>query len=331
MNTKDYYLRLITSEYQNSTKFLSWLSELFQISIDIQDTIVAIDPAFDLDLAVGPQLDVLGQEIGLSRRLETTIYVSDVGFTWDDANLGWGVGIWIYADQTTLLDLPDDVYRQALKVKIADNYWDGSIPKMYELWESLFHGDLLIEIQNNLDMTMFVLIYGEVAVLMLADLFLNDQISIRPAGVDITYHINPTGHPYFAWGIVHLPMFAGWNEGYWSAGGYLDPFEIPEVEHNPPWLVLPFEGLAGTASLYDIAYNIGPTAGYGGGYQLDETVKFNGVASLKMGSVVAPGDPGFYDSFNGTDGQTDGWDFTPEESVTRTVSNCSIIDLMLPG
>jgi hypothetical protein len=327
MPTKEYYIGLITSQYQNSSKFIEWLGDLFQPVADIHTLLEVVDPAFELDVAVGPQLDVLGQEIGLSRRLETTIYVSDVGFTWDDPLLGWGVGVWIYAEQTTLLDLPDDVYRQALKVKIADNYWDGSIPQMYTMWEALFGDDLLIEIQNNLDMTMFVLIYGEVASLMLADLFLNDQISIRPAGVDITYHINPTGHPYFAWGIVHLPMFAGWSEGYWSAGGYLDPVEIPVVVHTPPWLVLTFESLGGDPSLYDQAYSIGPTAGYGGNYELEVSGGFESATCLRMGAVVLPPlEIVFYTSFDVDPEASTTWTEQAQDLTPDTNIGCEIDD-----
>jgi hypothetical protein len=333
--SKANYISLITSEYQNSTKLLTWLSDLFQPVQEVCTLLEGFDVAFDIDSAVGPQLDVVGAEVGLSRRLETVIYSSDVGFTWDDPDLGWGVGIWIYASSTTLLDLPDDIYRQALKVKIADNYWDGSIPHMYEMWESLFGDTLLIEIQNNLDMTMFVLIYGDIASYTLAHLFLNDQISIRPAGVDIGYHINPTGHPFFAWGIVHLPMFAGWDEGYWSAGGYLDPFEIEPVVEGPPWFVLPFEDLTGEPTLYDQRYSIGPTLGspsYGGNYELDETVYYSSPASLKMGSYIPEPPPSylFHLPFDGTDGDLT-WVETGLGMTPTSTSNCAIDNAQFHG
>ncbi len=223
---KEDYTALITSQYQNSTKFLDWLSSgTFQVAEDIASLLEGMDQKFDLDVAVGPQLDVVGDLAGLSRRLEVEIYESDVGFTWDDANLGWDCGIWVEGTSTVLLDLPDDVYRTCIKVQIAANYWNGSIDQAYEIWQNLFGSNPILAIQNRLNMTMDFMMYGDDSIAIISYLFSQEYISFRPAGVGCTYHVDTVTEPFFAWDFDEGDtfLFAGWDVGQWSAGGFLEP------------------------------------------------------------------------------------------------------------
>lgn len=223
---KEDYTALITSQYQNSTKFLDWLSSgILQVAEDAATLLEGMDASFDLDTAVGPQLDVVGELVGLSRRLEVEIYESDVGFTWDDEDLGWDCGIWISGTETVLLDLPDDVYRTCIKVQIAANYWDGSIDQAYEIWQNLFGSNPILAIQNRLNMTMDFMMYGDDSIAIISYLFSQEYISFRPAGVGCTYHVDTVTEPFFAWDFDEGDtfLFAGWDVGQWSAGGFLEP------------------------------------------------------------------------------------------------------------
>ncbi|MDT9702974.1 DUF2612 domain-containing protein, partial [Streptomyces sp. P17] len=47
---------------------------------------------FDLDLAVGPQLDAVGVRIGLSRFVPYPL--RGLFFSWGDPLRGWGEGVW---------------------------------------------------------------------------------------------------------------------------------------------------------------------------------------------------------------------------------------------
>ena len=67
-----YYLGLITSQYQNSPKFLTFLRTLLQKLADASTCANAMPAAFDLDSAVGVQLDTLGVIVGASRQLPFT-------------------------------------------------------------------------------------------------------------------------------------------------------------------------------------------------------------------------------------------------------------------
>lgn len=62
-----YYQSLVTSEYRNSVNMLAWLNANLQLFQDVSACLDAMLNAFDLDTAVGVQLDVLGAIIGASR------------------------------------------------------------------------------------------------------------------------------------------------------------------------------------------------------------------------------------------------------------------------
>ncbi len=182
-----YYLDLITSQYRQSTKFLAWLTAALEVLDNVSSTIDDIVNAFDLDNAVGVQLDVVGVLVGQGRT---------VNFVPSD---GSGPV------------LNDDNYRMVLRAKILKNHWKGTIPELVSAWEALFPGFLIV-INDNQDMTMLVTLAGDYTPL-LQELVTNGYIVPKPEGV----HIN------FAWG--HLPVFGydqqsdyldGYDVGWWA-------------------------------------------------------------------------------------------------------------------
>jgi hypothetical protein len=68
-NAIPYYLSLVPSQWRAAPKFLSWLAALLQPLVDVGICAAGLNAAFDIDTAVGSQLDVLGQFIGVSRTL----------------------------------------------------------------------------------------------------------------------------------------------------------------------------------------------------------------------------------------------------------------------
>lgn len=63
------YLELITSQYQNSPKYKKWVERLLAPYIDTQKLASTLYTYFDIDKAVGKQLDMLGEVIGVKRLL----------------------------------------------------------------------------------------------------------------------------------------------------------------------------------------------------------------------------------------------------------------------
>lgn len=157
----DYYVSLITSQYQNSNNFLLWLRAALQIFSDAMQCLCTVDASFDLDAAVGAQLDVLGLLVGASRT---------VGF--QPSN---GV--------SPVLD--DSTYRILLKAKIAQNQWDGQIPSLYTLWKQLFPGGTIV-LQDNQNMTATITLTGSFSSII-QDLIVNGYIIPRPETVQYNF------------------------------------------------------------------------------------------------------------------------------------------------
>lgn len=184
-----YYLQLLSSEYQApaSPKTRTFLLAMLQKFDDASQCLVTMDLAWDLDTAVGVQLDTLGQIAGVSRTLPFQ-------------PTGGGSPI-----------LGDSDYRILIKAQIAQNQWDGTIDSLQAIWQSLFPGGS-IEIVDHQDMTANIIMSGAFSSIVL-DMINNGMIVPRPEGVLYNY------------GTSNLPIFgfngdgvyiSGFDDGKWS-------------------------------------------------------------------------------------------------------------------
>lgn len=158
------YLDNITSQHRDKPKFINWLSSNLKSIDGTYLLLKAMDDNFDLDNAIGKQLDILGETIGRKRTL-----------TFQPLNGFSPV-------------LPDDYYRLILKAKVAMNNWDGTIPQMYEIWNGVFGNDhdLDLQLQDNQDMSFNAYIDGYVDQIQ-QDLIQHGYIVPKPEGVRINY------------------------------------------------------------------------------------------------------------------------------------------------
>lgn len=190
------YLRLFTSQYQGSTKFLAWMQGLIDKLNDAINTANLIAVAHDLDIASGVQLDTLGVIIGLARDIHEPI--TGLWFSWYDGSsptedLGWGEGSWMDPAESTgaMTTLADDAYRQLLKFKVIQNQWKGTMDELYHTWEIIFAGDNLdLKIEDNQDMSMTVTVTGHLIPATVQYILLGNYLPLKPAGVSITYVFN---------------------------------------------------------------------------------------------------------------------------------------------
>lgn len=135
--------------------------------IDISQTMTGMISAFDIDTAVGKQLDILGEWIGRKRRVSTPI--SGVYFSWDTEKLGWDQGVWQgpFDPDDGFLDLSDEVYRLVLKVKIAINHWNGQNDTLPDILDSALAGSgLRIAIVDNQDMSISIWILPDYSIVL---------------------------------------------------------------------------------------------------------------------------------------------------------------------
>jgi hypothetical protein len=184
------YIKLITSQYQNSSKFISWLTTPLQIAHDISVCADELPAAFDIDTAVGVQLDTIGIIIGQARTLS---------FQPSDGSSAY---------------LDDATYRKVLKLKTLTNYWDGTQDKIYSAWYAVFP-DIDLLITDNQDMTCDVIITGSLTQIVI-DMIHHDLIIPRPEGVEYNYSGTVGTLPLFAYD-MDTQYFKGYDEGYWDS------------------------------------------------------------------------------------------------------------------
>ena len=155
------YLGLVTSEHRNRPRFMATVAAVTDPLCGLQELLETMRAAFDVDSAVGGQLDRTGEWIGRSRHLR--LELDDVYFEWGREAVGWARGSWkgLYDPETGMVRLPDETYRLLLKAKIGANRWDGTVPGAYEVWESAFAdtGSLIL-MQDNQDMSVVIGLAG---------------------------------------------------------------------------------------------------------------------------------------------------------------------------
>jgi len=181
-----YYSNLLTSEYKNSTKFNLWINSVLGIATDISNCLQFITSAFDLDFAVGVQLDTLGVLVGVSR---TVPFQPSSGVS-------------------PILD--DTTYRLLIRATIANNQWNGTIGELYPIWSQLFPSGQII-ILDNQNMTATIIMTGTFSSII-QDLIRNDMIVPRPQAVQYTYEFGTL--PYFGFD-RNDGFIAGFDLGKW--------------------------------------------------------------------------------------------------------------------
>ena len=210
------YTGLNTSEHDDRPNFVSVVSAITAGGVDTRNLCNRFPIIFDLDQAVGEQLDTIGVWVGLSRNL--SIPLTDVYFSWDSTTLlGWESGSWKgpYDSTSGLIALPDDAYRQLIRAKIAANNWDGTIPGALAVYRSIFGGTQTVIIQDNQDMSMSLGFAGIAFTAIQLSLLVNGYIPLKPAGVRIDIiAVAPALGPLFAWDSVSS-VLAGWETGQW--------------------------------------------------------------------------------------------------------------------
>ena len=132
------YGELITSEHRDKPRFMATVRAFCEPLAALQEDAQAMLAAFDVDTAIGDQLDIIGQWVGISRAV--TIPMDVYFFSWDDSANGWDAGIWegIGEIKTSRYDLPDDMYRALIKAKIMANKWRGTIHELYGILHAAF-------------------------------------------------------------------------------------------------------------------------------------------------------------------------------------------------
>jgi len=193
MTDASQYTQLVTAEHADKPKFMAMVAAVTGCFAAAQNFSESMPDEFDLDDAVGAQLDILGLWIGISRRIK--VPVTNVYFSWDTAGVGWDQGVWLQNGDasSTISVLDDDTYRLVLRAKIGANNWNGSTIDAAPILSDIF-GDsgTYAQIYDNGDMSFNVYILGPKPSALKMALISGGYIPIKPAGVHINFGIGFT-------------------------------------------------------------------------------------------------------------------------------------------
>ncbi|PXV60875.1 Protein of unknown function [Dyella jiangningensis] len=211
------YTGLITSEHADKPKFSAMVAAVAQCFVDQQNALGGFIPAFDLDQAVGDQLDIIGLWVGVSRRVNTPL--TGVYFSFDITGVGFDQGVWQGpfdpSTEVTLLD--DDTYRTLIRAKIGANHWDGTLGSSAAILNQIFESGTHVFIQDNQDMTMTIGVSGTIPSAILLALLKGGYIPLKPEGVLVNSYIvtSSTGSPIFGFDMTG-PYVSGFDSGSWA-------------------------------------------------------------------------------------------------------------------
>jgi hypothetical protein len=130
--------------------------------IDLAECLATFDEAFDLDKAVGKQLDVIGEYVGVKRLLN-------------------------FQPQNAPSVLTDPYYRMLIKAKISLNNWDGTAEGIRRVLGVTFP-QYDITVVDNQNMTLTVQIAG-LQSLFESELMNHGYLAPKSMGVLVDYYV----------------------------------------------------------------------------------------------------------------------------------------------
>ncbi|WP_393950389.1 DUF2612 domain-containing protein [Kluyvera intermedia] len=215
------YTGLITNYHAGKPRYLSHIDLTTRPFIDVSTALNGLVEAFDIENAIGSQLDILGEWIGLSRVVRQPI--RDVYFSFDLDGLGFGQGTWQgpYDPDEGYTTLSDDTYRLILKAKIAINSWDGQNDSLPAILDMATAGSgLRMQIVDNQDMTISIRFFPDTDItdvsLEILAVIRQGYLTVKAAGVYAgEIEVPSAGSRFFGFDIEN-EYIGGFDEGAWG-------------------------------------------------------------------------------------------------------------------
>jgi hypothetical protein len=147
-NLIEYYKNLLILQYSGLTKASATIQAIAE-KIILYDLLVSIRDGFNIDTAVGKQLDILGKYTGVSRELYSS--------------------------------LSDEDYRFLIKMAIVKNSTNGSLKEIDDLFTLFFDSQIIVF--DNQDMS--ITITYDPAISSIITVAKTNRIIPKPAGIKI--------------------------------------------------------------------------------------------------------------------------------------------------
>lgn len=188
MKTVAEYLDLITQQHRDKPRFMATVEAIVAPYVHLQNVMMSFLSAFDVDSAIGVQLDIIGRWVGVSRIISTPI--SGVYFSWDGSeDEGWDHGVWKSPNDpdSGFSTLPDDLYRRVIRAKIRSNASCGCVPDVYRILSELVPTAGLVKVVDNQNMSMTLRIDVSEITAVERAILETGLLHVQPAGVNVVY------------------------------------------------------------------------------------------------------------------------------------------------
>ena len=185
--TANPYPSLVTS-FNQRPKFLAMIKVLTEAFWSLVQLSSQVDQFYNIETAVGSQLDVLGRWIGFSRTLD----ISKQWFSFNELYEGFDMGEWyVFGDVPyESVKLTDQLYRIILKAKILINKFDGTRPAFEAILNQLFSLDQVsFNVVQESPMNVSVKISGRINQIIFF-LLTENILDITPVGVSLKWEFD---------------------------------------------------------------------------------------------------------------------------------------------
>lgn len=190
------YADLLLAQYVNAPRARKTVSLLaYRAICDLVQ--FDVENAFNIDTAVGVQLDVIGQYIGLSRNVAADIdryyfelrdyltpAIGEAGFTdYTDSTINAGSSFYLYTfSNTAFYTMSDAEYRPLLKLKIILNFSNNSLGSIAQSLYDTFGDEILCYDSSD----MFLSYAIKTGATKIAQLAAQAQLLPKPMGVELS-------------------------------------------------------------------------------------------------------------------------------------------------
>lgn len=181
------YLKLITSEYSNKPKYNSYVEAFLNMVSPSVNALDEFNIIFNIENAIGDQLDKLGSLVGITRSLPIS-----------NPNIPSVLG--------------DDSFRKVILSRAYSNHWDGTRKGLEEIF-SLVFPNLPYEIVDGQDMSYSVSVIDPTFSDQDFALLQEGYILPKPSGVSVSYNVIEA--PLFGWD-TNTSFVKGWDEASWA-------------------------------------------------------------------------------------------------------------------
>ena len=217
MRTVEDFVARITQFHRRRPKFRATVAASVAPMVDVAALLEAIPPAYDLDTAIGAQLDRVGEWVGYSR--DVVYPLPHAWFSFGDPSRGFGKGRWKTPEdpKTGVIRLDDDIYRQLLRAKVLLNHWDGRAASAGVIFETFLDDpdtfSFLVDKHNG---TQRLGIAGEIPSTQRLQMLAQDYLSARPAGIASKTLVTSVNRaPLFGFGVQNHKI-SGFGTGAWA-------------------------------------------------------------------------------------------------------------------